>query len=616
MDSLFTIEDAPLYQPYIDKVTELGAIKILSLKWRNYAVFKCDSSLAEDIADLDFVKKVQFTSSKLLPQSYVVDSANSHKFKMDSLLVPLSINEEQEIYGNSYEQVNLIGANYLHSLGITGDSVLISVMDSGFRWKDHNSLNNADVIYEYDFLQQDNTASDEKDDTPGQHGHGTLCFSSIAANYPGKLIGIAPHAKFILCKTESVPLEIMLEEDNYAAAMELSDEIGADITTSSLAYLNFNESEDSYSIDELDGHSSVSSLALNGAVKRGIVCLTAAGNTGPSARTLLTPGDADSSITVGAVKKVAGFYQPAGFTSRGPRADSLVKPDVSALGVKVACATPGEPDKFMTANGTSLATPLVAGAAALMLSSFPDLKPWEVRKLLFSSSSLYPNKNNINGYGIISIVDAMKKAGNIISNPVIHDYDDYVRISFNIIPKNTEKIEPKITLNYFNRKSYLFNLYNEENINQYFCDIPKESMMQNCIIYLDLQSDDRNRDKYNNDDRVNHDYKFNFIKDDRTKPGLFKKLDSIKFIGNNRVIIRNQDQKEAYIDIKFKNTNTSSIILSMLDYSGRVIFQETKSNRETGIVNFRLSTANISRGYYNINITNSKGTFSERILIK
>jgi len=100
--------------------------------------------------------------------------------------------------------------------------------------------------------------------------------------------------------------------------------------------------------------------------------------------TMTTPADADSVISVGAVNFDGRL---AIFSSTGPTNDGRIKPDVVAPGVNIYHARVPGPDTYGYSQGTSLATPLTAGAAALLLSVRPELTPVEVRDALRSTAA-------------------------------------------------------------------------------------------------------------------------------------------------------------------------------------------------------------------------------------
>src|SRR5439155_63947 len=137
-------------------------------------------------------------------------------------------------------------------------------------------------------------------DQPGAQFHGTAVWSLFAGRVPGRLRGVAPGAAYLLAKTEDVRSETRIEEVNYVRALEWADSIGVDIVSSSLGYLDFDDGF-TYSPADLNGRVAVTSVAAESAAAHGILVVTAAGNGGPSFRTLVTPGDADSVITAGAV---------------------------------------------------------------------------------------------------------------------------------------------------------------------------------------------------------------------------------------------------------------------------------------------------------------------------
>jgi len=109
------------------------------------------------------------------------------------------------------------------------------------------------------------------------------------------------------------------------------------------------------------------SQAVNLAVDRNVVVVVAAGNEGPYLFTIASPGVAEKAITVGATDKADTL---ADFSSRGPTIDLRVKPDILAPGVDITSSVPGE--GYESWSGTSMATPHVAGAAALLRQYYGD----------------------------------------------------------------------------------------------------------------------------------------------------------------------------------------------------------------------------------------------------
>lgn len=141
--------------------------------------------------------------------------------------------------------------------------------------------------------------------------------------------------------------------------------------------------------------------AAEAAWEAGIVVVTAAGNDGPDAGTIGTPGTSPKVITVGATDDGAtpdrADDQLASFSSHGPAPGGVSKPDLLAPGVAItSLRSPGSlidkqlpqgrvGNDYMTLSGTSMATPLVSGLVAMLLESEPDLSPDEVKERLLGA---------------------------------------------------------------------------------------------------------------------------------------------------------------------------------------------------------------------------------------
>ncbi len=419
---VLTLSDAPLYKPYLDSLTATGAALLLRVRWQNYAVVRCDSATAARIARQSFVRAVQQTTSRLYPASthetatIQAPAASAAFLQCGNLAGALS-----------QQQLSTIAIPELHAMGITGKGVCIGFADAGFRWRTHNAINSARVLAEYDFIFGDSTTSNESSDISGQDAHGTEVFSTVAGlDLKNGFTGAAPQAEFLLAKTEDTRFERVIEQDNFAAALEWMESQGADIISASLGYFTFDTTtvrEESYSYSELDGKTTIAARAVNNAAARGVLSLNAAGNDGPRERSIGSPGDADSSFTVAAVR-ADSVLLPAKFTSRGPRGDGKLKPDIAAQGQNIVCASTSSPTSYQTANGTSLATPLMSGGAALLLSAFPELPPWTIRSLLTSTASQATKPDSALGYGTANVLAAMLKY-DIIITPEIAYYPVY-----------------------------------------------------------------------------------------------------------------------------------------------------------------------------------------------
>lgn len=289
-----------------------------------------------------------------------------------------------------YRQLDL---RPLTDRGVDGSGVRIVILDAGFNTLDPD-FTGVTVKAQYDFVFGDSVVRNQPNDSLllDPQFHGTAVWSLFAANVPGRLVGIARGASYLLAKTEDVRSETRVEEDNYVAALEWADSIGVDIASSSLGYLAFDNGF-SYTPADLNGDVAVTSVAAESASAHGILVVTAAGNSGPGFRTLVTPGDAKSAVTAGAEDSTGAV---AGFSSRGPTADGRLKPDLTAPGVAVCTDAGGQLGRL---NGTSFATPLLAASAALVKELQPTLGPLALRDALrrYGANAAHPDSTR--GWG-------------------------------------------------------------------------------------------------------------------------------------------------------------------------------------------------------------------------
>ena len=138
--------------------------------------------------------------------------------------------------------------------------------------------------------------------------------------------------------------------------------------------------------------------------REGIVVVAAAGNSGPEYQTIKSPGVSSKIITVGGFNdnrvsdKIFNpqFFEMAKFSSRGP-AFQRHKPDLVAPSVDIISCW--NKDLYIKLSGTSVATPMIAGAALLLFEKNPNLTPNEIKKLILSSCSPITFNRNYEGFG-------------------------------------------------------------------------------------------------------------------------------------------------------------------------------------------------------------------------
>lgn len=299
-------------------------------------------------------------------------------------------------YGNSEGQLSLVNDVAVLERGIDGTGVRLGILDTGIGDLTRHPaftrmLDEGRLIESRDFTNQPDDGS--------RHGRSVL---SVAAGFDeGNLIGPAHGAEILHARTEYTPTETNQEEDNFVAGLEWLESMGVDVVNVSLGYSEFDDGQHSYTVEDMDGDTAVTTVAADRAAALGVTMVSSAGNEGCSSPDLCwyfitSPADADSVITVGAVS-ISGAK--ASFSSFGPTADGRIKPDVSAMGVSVWLVSSDTGYGF--SNGTSFSSPMVAGVVAQILQVNPDLGPVEVRDLLRQTASQAENPDNALGWGII-----------------------------------------------------------------------------------------------------------------------------------------------------------------------------------------------------------------------
>ena len=324
--------------------------------------------------------------------------------------------EDKEVHALLYDSVPLIqegiSAGQLDEDGndctlsgkvcLTGEGVTIAVIDTGVDYT-HGDLGSctesqflagdcSKVVGGWDFVNNDNNPMDDM-------GHGTHVAATAAGN--GTLKGVAPGAKLVAYK--------VLDSggsgswSDVIAAIERTVDPNQDFDTS-----------DHYDIISMSlggggNPDDAISQAVDNAVDAGVVAVIAAGNSGPGEETIGSPGTARKAITVGATYKKdypegtrwdssPVVDQIVSFSSRGPviwtdeegNEKALVKPDILAPGA-IICAAQWDDawadyecydSEHVEISGTSMATPHVSGAVALLKQRHPDWTPNEIKAAL------------------------------------------------------------------------------------------------------------------------------------------------------------------------------------------------------------------------------------------
>jgi subtilisin family serine protease len=311
------------------------------------------------------------------------------------------------------------GAYVAPSFGLTGAGVAVAVIDSGVTL--HPDLKDATcttsrIVYSESFIPGVASAADG-------FGHGTHVAGIVAGNGACSGASSQPPMKGIAPAAKIVNLRVLdnngngSDADVIAAinrAIQLRDSYNIRVINLSLGRPIF----ESYTMDAL-------CQAVEAATTAGILVVTSAGNLGQyngngvnGYGTIKSPGNDPFALTVGAVNMKETTTRAddvvASYSSKGPSAlNQIVKPDLVAPGNRIGSAlatgttiantyaslivTTGYPaNKYIRLSGTSMAAPMAAGAAALLVQREPGLTPGQVKsRLMRTASKAFPASSTV-----------------------------------------------------------------------------------------------------------------------------------------------------------------------------------------------------------------------------
>lgn len=300
-----------------------------------------------------------------------------------------------------------VGAAALQQKGIGGQGVTIAIVDTGaYPHPDLTEPVNRIVAFK-DFIRGRKKPYDD-------NGHGTHVAGDAAGNgfsSKGKYRGPANKAKLVIVKAFGADGEA--DSSDVVAAV---DWVLRNRNKYRIRVLNMSFGSTGISRCSDDPVCKAAERAW----RAGLVVVAAAGNSGPAARTIESPGISPLLVTVGAVNDRRTVLQAddrvAMFSSRGPVAGGRVKPDLSAPGVDiVSLRAPGsaldigDPSArvgkaYFRMSGTSMATPIVSGGVAQLLQRRPSLKPGQVKRLLKRNAvRLKAGSANAQGKGELNV---------------------------------------------------------------------------------------------------------------------------------------------------------------------------------------------------------------------
>ncbi|MDX8031854.1 S8 family serine peptidase [Lentzea sp. BCCO 10_0856] len=315
-----------------------------------------------------------------------------------------------------------IGAPQAWQQGFDGKGVKIAVLDTGVD-NTHPDLATQEIA------EKNFTDSPDNQDRVGHGTHVASIAAGTGAKSGGKFKGVAPGARILDGKV--LGDDGSGYESGILAGIEWAVEQQADVVNMSLG------GEDGPLLDPME-------ILINRlSQETGTLFVIASGNSGPN--TVGSPGSADAALTVGAVDR---DDELASFSSTGPRnGDGAVKPDITAPGVGIGAAAAGRlgdtqprpADGYISLRGTSMATPHVTGAAAILAQVHPDWNGGQIKSALMASAKPGAHNPFEQGVGRTDVAKAIKQtvsSGSISFGTALWPHHDDVAIKRDVVYRN------------------------------------------------------------------------------------------------------------------------------------------------------------------------------------
>ena len=286
--------------------------------------------------------------------------------------------------------------------------------DYSYPLPDH--IFNSKVVGGFNFLNGEEDPFDDE-------GHGTHVAGIAAGN--GDLKGVAPEAQIISYKVLDDAGQGNMSNVILAIEKAMDTKLDSD-TSNDIDVINLSLGRSCYGYDSECGPDDIISQAVDTAVDLGISVTVAAGNSGPDRRTIGSPATSRKAITVGAIRKNKTIPN---FSSRGPviwNSENIKKPDIVAPGVNVCSSRMfglriDNRDECLgykgniSADGTSMASPHIAGAIALIKQAKPDFTPQQIKNIIKNNAEDLGYAYNEQGAGMINLRKIFNEISRIVS---------------------------------------------------------------------------------------------------------------------------------------------------------------------------------------------------------
>ncbi len=322
---------------------------------------------------------------------------------------------------------NAIGIHHVDTVwdyGYTGEGISIAIIDTGIDplhvglndFDDDPTTNDPKVVAFYDALDDSGDDGSGETEPYDDQGHGSHCAgisagtgavdeNPIGGDDSKPYRGVAPDAWLVGVKVLDSGGSGSFAEVMRGMEWTIDNKIKYNIRAASMSLGGVWLVELTQEQEERITH------LANEMVAAGISLMIAAGNSAGYG-TIGTPGAAKDVITVGATED---SKELAVYSSKGPTHEGQIKPNVAAIGSAVMSVEANSGNGYASYSGTSMATPMVAGMAVLLLQANPDLQPLMIRTILESTSEYkwlsHPVRpNNDYGWGFVLMDEALAEA--------------------------------------------------------------------------------------------------------------------------------------------------------------------------------------------------------------
>lgn len=290
----------------------------------------------------------------------------------------------------------LLNTSYVHKRGFTGRGITVAVMDTGLY--PHKDFRNR-ILDFYDVVGKEKDCYDD-------NGHGTHVAGIIGADgYSGmgQYMGIAPGCNLL-------PIKVLDKKgggntrqvrDAICWMLDRKEKYDIRILNISVGMLKNAREEEQNELLKL----------VEEVWDEGIVVVAAAGNNGPVENSVTIPGICRTIITVGSSDDedsvIWGQGLKKGYSGRGPTDCCVTKPEILAPGTRITSCDVRD-CSYTTKSGTSMATPVVSGAIALLLDKYPWMTPKEVKLKLYQTANRSCDRKERHVWGCLDLVKLMK----------------------------------------------------------------------------------------------------------------------------------------------------------------------------------------------------------------